>query len=183
MCLIVIALAWVLALAAEAQPIKEGPAARQHAATAPSRLGVDFYRAGYYASALVKLEAAYGLREAIDYEERWLLAAGASLVVAGGVLLSGRACGATARATAAELGSREAFTPRDLEALNGTASLLRIVDLVQRRLSKVEESGEAPRGTYADITAGGLVQVRPTHQNRLRWACSGEQRTGGYLYR
>ena len=79
MCLIVIALAWVLALAAEAQPIKEGPAARQHAATAPSRLGVDFYRAGYYASALVKLEAAYGLREAIDYEERWLLAAGASL--------------------------------------------------------------------------------------------------------
>ena len=93
--LILFALACLLAVPAQAQPIKEAPPDKQDAAAAHFRLGVDFYRAGDYPAARVEFEAAWGLspqpdllhnlsltaekqglfRAAIEYEERWLHAA------------------------------------------------------------------------------------------------------------
>jgi len=86
------ALLWPLSAAG--QPLREAPAAaaKEDAAMQHFQLGLQFYRAGDYAAALVEFEAAYGLSQhadllhnlswaaeklgripaAIDYEERFL---------------------------------------------------------------------------------------------------------------
>ena len=89
---------------ADAQALREAPtaASKQDAAAQHFQLGVEFYRAGDYAAARVEFEAAFGLsqlpdllhnlslttekqgqvREAIEYEERFLAAKGGELTTA-----------------------------------------------------------------------------------------------------
>ena len=196
-----------LAGPALAQTLKEAPAVlnKQDAAAQHFQLGVEFYRAGDYAAARVEFDAAYGLsqlpdllhnlsltaekqgqvREAIEYEERFLASkrgelttaeideargrllrlreqqshgpqtvltvpavpavaspgpargveptargwrppsgALALLVGGGAAVVAGLACGGAALATGSQLGSGQAFTLREIDALTTRGNAL-----------------------------------------------------------